>query len=293
MSIKIGVSPLSWTNEVLRHLGDNISAAECLSQAHKAGYSGIEMGRKLPSTVEKLSPLLGRYGLALVSGWHSGFLTERSVEEEIIAVRPLAELFQAMECNVLVYGECGYMVTCEPFNAPMPSRLKLDVVNLPVYALKLSEFARHLNKIYGLRLAFHHHLMTVVETLDEITALFNLTGPEVGLLLDTGHAFAAGFDYTKLLDRFGDLICHIHLKDVRKQVLDGIRPNNQSFNQAILQGMFTVPGDGDLDFCPIADFVKTSGYDGWLVVEAEQDPKLAPPFKTVSRARTFIDTLLG
>ena len=139
-------------------------------------------------------------------------------------------------------------------------------------------------------MAYHHHLMMVAETFDEVSRLFDATGREVGLLLDTGHADAGGFDYPKLIGRFGDRIVHIHLKDVRGDVMADVRRTDRSFNDGVRAGMFTVPGDGRIDFAPLARFVRESGYRGWLVVEAEQDNTKAPPRAAVTRA---FDTIVG
>ncbi len=290
---RIGVSPLSWTNDVLEDLGGDIPLDTCLSQAAAAGYDGIELGRKFPRNEEDLRPLLSGRHLALVSGWYSGLLADRPVERELAAVADHAKLLEALGCEVLVYGETGRMVPASPLDVPMSRRMRLDAGEIGEYARRLTTFAARLAGTHGLRLVFHHHLMTVVETLDEVSLLFDATGPEVGLLLDTGHAAAASFDYGALIDRFGDRVGHIHLKDVRAPVLRRVRENDLSFNEAVRVGMFTVPGDGGVDFAPVAEFVRGSGYAGWLVVEAEQDPTQAPPLPAVTRARAFVDSLLA
>ncbi len=293
LSCRLGVSPLSWTNEVLENLGGETSALTCLEEAHAAGYQGVEYGRKLPSTSKQLRPLLAQFQLDLVSGWHSGYLAERSVDEEIEAVKPFAHLLREMNCEVLVYGECAMMAPGDALDVPMSGRLKMPEKDIPAYAARLEDFARRLFDQYALKLAYHHHLMMICETLDETRRLMEATSPAVGLLLDTGHAFAAGFDYNDLIELFSDRIVHIHLKDVRAPILDSVRSKDQSFNQAVLSGLFTVPGDGDVDFAPLVNFIHRSGYSGWLVVEAEQDPLLAPPLPTVTRAHKYFTSLLS
>ncbi|HZX27957.1 MAG TPA: myo-inosose-2 dehydratase [Telluria sp.] len=285
---RVAVSPLSWTNDVLEDLGNDTPLEQCLSEAATAGFAGTELGRKFPREAQTLKPILNQHSLQLASGWHSGFLAERSVEEEMKAVAPHAELLQALGAKVMVYGECGVMVPEVPLDVPMSTRLTLTAADMSAYAERITRFARCLDEHYGLRLAYHHHLMMVAETLDEVSALFEQTGPEVGLLLDTGHAAAAGFDYRVLLERFGQRIVHIHLKDVRAEVMQTVREQDLSFNEGVRRGMFTVPGDGSVDFGALAAFVRDTGYAGWLVVEAEQDPMKAPPLETVSRARRFI-----
>lgn len=291
-ALRVAVSPLSWTNDVLEELGGETTLDQCLAEAARAGYEGVELGRKFPREPEVLGPILERYRLRLASGWYSGFLAERDVATEIKDVAAHATLLKALGAKVMVYGECGAMVAEAPLDVPMSHRRKLTPAEAQAYAKRLSEFAQHLSDIYGLRLAYHHHLMMVAETFDEICALFDQTTPAVGLLLDTGHTAAAGFDYRELIKRYGDRIVHIHLKDVRAEVMRSVREGDLSFNDGVRNGMFTIPGDGSVDYSGVVDFVCRTGYAGWLVVEAEQDPLKAPPFATVCRARQVIAQLL-
>jgi inosose dehydratase len=289
---RVAVSPLSWTNDVLEQLGDDTPLEQCLAEAAAAGYVGVELGRKFPREPEVLGPILERHGLALASGWYSGFLAERDVATEMQEVTAHANLLKTLGAKVMVYGECGAMVPEAPLDVAMSTRRKLTPAEMQAYAARLSDFATQLLATYGLRLAYHHHLMMVAETFDEICTLFDCTTPAVGLLLDTGHCAAAGFDYRELLKRYGNRIVHIHLKDVRADVMRAVRGGDLSFNTGVLNGMFTVPGDGSVDYAGIADFVRRTDYAGWIVVEAEQDPVKAPPLATVTRARRFIAGLL-
>ena len=289
---RVAVSPLSWTNDVLEQLGNDTPLEQCLAEAAAAGYAGVELGRKFPREPEVLGPILERHGLALASGWYSGFLAERDVATEMKEVAAHATLLKMLGAKVMVYGECGAMVPEAPLDVAMSTRRKLTPTEMLAYAARLSDFATQLLATYGLRLAYHHHLMMVAETFDEICTLFDCTTPAVGLLLDTGHCAAAGFDYRELLKRYGNRIVHIHLKDVRADVMRTVRSGDLSFNAGVLNGMFTVPGDGSVDYAGIADFVRRTDYAGWIVVEAEQDPVKAPPLATVTRARRFIAGLL-
>lgn len=291
-SLRVGISPLSWVNEVLHDLGAGTTPEQCLSQAAAAGFAGVELSRIFPRDPVALAALLGRHGLSLVSGWHSGFLADRPVEEELAAVSEHAHLLKLLGASVMVYGECGRM----PENAldiGMSGRWTLQAGEWAGYGERLTRFAKALRDKFGLEMAYHHHLMMVAETLDEARAVMAATGPEVGLLLDTGHAFAAGYDYTALIKEFGPRINHIHLKDVRPDVLANIRARDLSFNDAVRAGMFTIPGDGAVDFAPLARFLALGGYCGWLLVEAEQDPAKAPPAETAARACRFVhETIL-
>ncbi|WP_036626013.1 myo-inosose-2 dehydratase [Pantoea sp. AS-PWVM4] len=285
--VQIAISPLSWANEVIEEFGKEATAEICLNGAAAAGYDGVEMSRLFPKNASDLALLLQKYRLAHASGWHSGFLAERSVDEELAAVGAFASLLKDTGVKVMVYGECGHMPE-HALDIGMSGRLRLTSAQFEAYGDKLTAFADALKARYGLGLAYHHHLMMVAETLDEVRSVMAATGASVGLLLDTGHAFSAGFDYTHLLEEFGDRINHIHLKDIRQDILQQVRQHDLSFNDGVRKGMFTVPGDGDVDFAPLAQFVKSSGYQGWMVVEAEQDPSLEPPEVTVTRARRFI-----
>jgi inosose dehydratase len=289
--VHLGVSPLSWTNDVLTELGGDIPLETCLKEAAEIGYEGVELGRKFPRDGQKLSSILSEYRLRLAGGWHSGFLTERSVEEEWKAAADHVRLLKDCGSQVLVYGECGLMTGSSPWDEPLSKRPSLKEVELSTYAVKLGEFAIRLKET-GITLAYHYHLKMVVERTEEINAFCESTGQEVGLLLDTGHAEAAGVDYAEILRKFGSKIVHIHLKDVRRTVLERARQNDWSFNAAVREGMFTVPGDGDIDFSAIGEFIRTSGYRGWVVVEAEQDPAKAAPKLYTERAYQCVRNLL-
>lgn len=289
--IHLGVSPLSWTNDVLAELGGDIPLEVCLKDAAENGYAGVELGRKFPRNAQELLPKLSSHGLQLVTGWHSGFLTERSVEAEWKAVEEHVRLLEECGCQVLVYGECGKMEGDSPWDEPLSRKTQLKSIDLPAYAGKLAEFSVGLNR-RGIKLAYHHHLKMLVETAEEIATFCELTPPEVGLLLDTGHAYAAGADYDEILRRFGDRVVHIHLKDVRRDVLDWARKNDVSFNSSVRKGIFTVPGDGNVDFSGIRKSIRSSGYSGWVVVEAEQDPAKAPPRLFTERACQYVQNLL-
>jgi inosose dehydratase len=290
--LRLGVSPLSWTNDVLTELGGEIPLETCLKDAAEIGYEGVELVRKFPRDGQKLSLILSSYQLRLVGGWHSGFLTERSVEEEWKAAADHVRLLKDCGSQVLVYGECGLMAGTSPWDEPLSKRPKLNPSELAAYGGKLSEFAIRLKEA-GITLAYHYHLKMVVERAEEIDAFCEATSEDVGLLLDTGHAYAAGADYAEILRKFGSRVRHIHLKDVRRDVLARARRGDWSFNSAVREGMFTVPGDGEIDFTAIGEFIRAAGYRGWVVVEAEQDPAKAAPKLYADRAYHFVKKLIA
>jgi inosose dehydratase len=285
--VRLGVSPLSWTNDVLAELGGDIPLEVCLQDAAELGYEGVELGRKFPRDSRELLPKLSSYGLQLATGWYSGFLSERSVEAEWKAAADHVRLLEDCGCQVLVYGECGMLEGDSPWDEPLSRKTPLKSIDLAIYAEKLGEFSVGLSQ-RGIRLAYHHHLKMLVETAEEIAVFCEATRPEVGLLLDTGHAYAAGADYGEILRRFGERVVHIHLKDVRREVLDWTRKKDVSFNSAVKEGIFTVPGDGYLDFSGLGQFIKSSGYNGWVIVEAEQDPGKAEPRLYAGKAYRYV-----
>jgi inosose dehydratase len=192
---------------------------------------------------------------------------------------------------VLVYGECGLMEGNSPWDQPLSRRTRLNSIDMEAYTSKLGEFSVGLRK-RGIKLAYHYHLKMLVETGTEIADFCRATQPEVGLLLDTGHAYAAGADYGEILRQFGDRVVHIHLKDVRPDALQRARNRDLTFNAAVRDGLFTVPGDGAVDFSEIGKFVRSSGYSGWVVVEAEQDPATAEPRVYAEKAYRYVNDLL-
>lgn len=292
-TVRLGVSPLAWTNDVLEDLGDNVTALQCMQDAAAIGYQGIELGRKFPRELATLQPLLQETGLSLASGWFSGTLADISVEQELQNVAAHARLLSGLGCRVMVYGECGGMPGETPLDIGISHSPKLSDIDFDAYARRMNQFSAALFQEYGLKLAYHHHLMMLVEHQDEIERFFAATADDVGMLLDTGHAVAAGSDLGTLIQRFGSRICHIHLKDIRRERMAQVYAEDQSFNEGVRGGMFTVPGDGYIDYQPVVDFVNHGGYQGWLIVEAEQDPLQAPPVPTVTRAFKHVNSLFS
>ena len=277
---------------MLAELGGDIPLETCLKDAGDIGYEGMELGRKFPREGAQLSSLLSNYGLRLIGGWYSGFLSERSVEEEWKAAADHVRLLKDCGSQVFVYAEMGLITDASPWDERLSKRPTLKQLDLSAYAGRLAEFSTRLKET-GITLAYHYHLKMVVERAEDIDAFCEATSGEVGLLLDTGHSYAAGADYAEILQKFGSRVAHIHLKDVRRDVLERARNNDWSFNSAVREGMFTVPGDGDIDFSAVGEFIRTSGYRGWVVVEAEQDPAKAPPKLYAEKAYHFIRNLIA
>ncbi|MCH4564255.1 myo-inosose-2 dehydratase [Halomonas sp. EGI 63088] len=291
--LRLGINPLSWTNDVIEEFGDDTPVETFLREAAECGYQGVEMGRKFPREAAVLGPLLAEYDLALASGWYSGFLAERDPEAELEAVADHADLLAACGARVMVYGECGLMPGESPLDEPLSRTPVVARGDWQAYGERLTRFAEALKARHGVELVYHAHLMMVVESEAEIDALMAHTGEAVGLLFDAGHVVAGGGDLAGLLARHGQRINHLHLKDIRRDVMARVRREDISFNQGVRDGMFTVPGDGYLDFTPLLDFATSPDYRGWLIVEAEQDPTKAPPREMASTAYRHITQLLA
>jgi inosose dehydratase len=275
MAVRIGINPLTWTNDDMPELGGETPLETCLSEAREAGFEGIELGNKFPRTAAELGPILARHGLALVSGWYSANLVEHTVEEEIAAVEDHLTLLAAMGCPVMVFAEAGGS-THGDREAPISTRPQLGDDDWGPYGERLTRVGEHL-AARGVAMAFHHHMGTVIETEAEVDRLMACTGEAVGLLLDTGHMSFAGGDAVAVAARHGRRINHVHCKDVRGSVLGKARGGDMSFLDAVLDGVFTVPGDGAVDFAEVLAALRPFSYSGWLVVEAEQDPAKAHP----------------
>ena len=288
--IKLGVSPLSWTNEGILELGDDISYETCISEAAQAGFTGIELGRKFPGQPDNVISSLAGVGLAPVTSWYSGFLAERSVEDEFLEALPMVLHLAALGCNVMVYGECA----AGPVGgsaASLSQTPPLDGLDLEVYARRVTDFARRVEE-FDLTLVYHPHVMMPVESVEEIDRFMSAAGEPLCLLLDTGHVAMAGGDYRVVMERWWHRIYHIHLKDIRRSVYDALDPQNRTLDEAVYEGVFTVPGDGDLDFGPLIRKIVDDGYGGWLVVEAEQDPVKAPPLMMAKTGFSYVSGLL-
>jgi inosose dehydratase len=275
MPVRIGVNPIGWTNDDLETLGDDTPLETCLAEARQAGYAGIELGRKFPRRAAELRVVLRNHGLDLVSGWYGSHLLRHGAKEEIAAMHEHAELLAALGCTTVVFAEETGCVHGR-LGVPLSRRPRLAEDDWPQLGAALSEVAQHL-AARGLRLAYHHHMGTVVETEAEIDRLMEVTDPTVGLLLDTGHLTYAGGNVLDVARRHAGRIAHVHCKDVRPPVLAEARRRDQSFLDAVVDGVFTVPGDGCVDYGRLLGVLREAGYGGWLVVEAEQDPAKAHP----------------
>ena len=277
MSVKLGIAPIAWSNDDMPELGGETSLEQCLDEASQAGFIGIESGGKFPKTSKELLPKLNNYNLNLCSGWYGGNLRQNSTDEEKQLIRGQLDLFKDCNAPCIVFAEVSGSIQGDP-NRKLSTRPQMDNEEWNSFCNKLSEMGKFLES-EGMPLAYHHHMGTVIETHEDTIRLLENTDDSVKLTLDTGHMLFAQGNSKKILEDFSSRIIHIHCKDIRKNVLDNSLENDLSFRGAFLDGAFTVPGDGCIDYKPLFDILKVKNYSGWLVVEAEQDPAKANPFK--------------
>lgn len=289
-TIHLGISPLTWTNDDMPDLGDSISLGQCLSEMRQAGFAGTELGTKYPRRAEILLPLLEQHDLRLASGWYGARLLQLSVKDEIEAIQGHLYLLKQAGCRVMVFAEVSNTIHGD-IGIPLSARPELDRAEWKSYGEKLTAVADYLHG-QDMTLAYHPHAGTIVETETDIDKLMEVCGPSVGLTLDTGHATLANGGPAELIRRYGDRIAHVHLKDVRAGMLTRLRAQNLSFLQGVLSGIFTVPGDGCIDYTAVFSAIRSINYQGWLLVEAEQDPGKAHPLTYARMAYDNITTCM-
>ncbi|WP_022707022.1 myo-inosose-2 dehydratase [Paracoccus zeaxanthinifaciens] len=278
--ILYGTNPIAWANDDDQSIGAHIPTEQILHEAGRLiGFDGIENGHRWPEDPSELKSLLAGYGLRFVSGWYSTHLLTRSVEDEIASVQGHLARLKANGCKVCIVCECSNTVHGSP-DVAVNDRPRLTANEMAEFGARMEQFAAYLAK-QGITLAYHHHMGTVVETPDEIEAFMAATGPATHLLFDAGHCTFGGGDPAEVLARHVGRVAHFHAKNIRRPVTERVRAEGMSFIQGVLAGAFTVPGDpeGEIDFVPLMRILADAGYDGWLVIEAEQDPEIRNPLE--------------
>jgi inosose dehydratase len=293
-NVRIGINPISWSNDDLPALGGETPLETALREGAEIGYQGFELGNKFPQEPQALKAKLAEFGVACVSGWYSGHLAEGRVAAEMERCTGHMAKLQAQGCKVVVYGEVAGSIQGR-LDVPLSRRPRFGTdAQWKAYGDRLTQFGQHLQAVYGLTLAYHHHMGAYVESPDDVDRLMAVTGPSVGLLFDTGHAWYGGAeDPAALLARHLHRVVHVHCKDVRPEVIAQSRNEGWSFLRGVLNGTFTVPGDGAIDFERVLATLHQGGYEGWLVVEAEQDPAVAPPYAYAKRGHDTLSRLVA
>ena len=292
--VRLGIAPIGWTNDDMPDLGAENTFEQCVSEMALAGFTGSEVGNKYPKDPAVLKKALDLRGMQICNQWFSSFLLTKPFEEVEKDARAQLEFLRAMGSKIIGFSEQSYSV-----------QGKLDT---PIfghkYVMNDEEWARlldglnRLGKIaleeYGISLTYHHHMGTVIQTEEETDRFLAGTDPRyVNLLYDTGHFAFAGFDPLAMVKKYVSRIKHVHLKDVRPAVLERVHKEDMSFLAAVRAGAFTVPGDGSIDFEPIFKVLEDAGYEGWMLVEAEQDPAIANPFEYALKGRKYIREKTG
>ncbi len=277
--ILYGTNPIAWSNDDDRSLGADIPLETCLDDASRIGFDGIEKGHKMPASIAGLRAVLEPRGLRFVSGWHSTNLLVNSVAQEIQAMDPFLDVLAGMASPVIIVCETSNAIHGNDAVA-VNDRPRLAEAQWKGFGAGIEALARHAAK-RGITLVYHHHMGTIVETEWEIDRLMAETGPATHLLLDTGHCYFGGGDPVRLARRHMRRVRHIHAKNVRPAILRDVREQGLSFLEGVRRGVFTVPGDaeGAVDFHAVLEIAALAGYDGWLVIEAEQDPAVRDPYE--------------
>lgn len=291
MKAKLGIAPIAWWNDDLAELSDDVSLEECLRQASVAGFTGMETGRRFPMNMDELGPILARYGVSVCGGWFSGLLLDGDIEREKDRIREQMTFFVAAKAPCIVYGETARSIQGVR-STPLATKPKLTGDEIKAYGRKMTVFAEWCAS-EGMPIAYHHHMAAAIETEPELDLLMANSGEALPLLFDAGHMAFAGGDVLRVIDKHHKRISHVHTKDVRRSVIDALDRTRESFLDAVVKGAFTVPGDGSLDFAAIVSRLASHGYEGWFVVEAEQDPKVSPPLDMAKKGHKELTRVMA
>lgn len=291
--IQLAIAPIAWTNDDMPELGSENTFEQCISEMALAGFTGTEIGNKYPKDPEVLEQYLSIRGLKVASAWFSAFLTTKPFEETAEAFKAHRDFLHAMGAKVIVVAEQGHSIQgimTAPVFDDKPVFTDEEWKKLAEGLEKLGDLAHE----KGMEIVYHHHMGTGVQTTEEIDRLMEMTDPaKVKLLFDTGHLVFSGENPIAVYNRHQDRIKHIHFKDIRQETAEEVEKEKDSFLNGVKKGVFTVPGDGMIDFTPIWTAIHASDYEGWIVVEAEQDPAKANPFEYAVKARSYIREVTG
>jgi len=275
LKAKLGIAPIAWWNDDDAALSDDVSLEEALRQASVAGFTGMETGRRFPMNMEELGPILDKFGISICGGWFSGLLLDGDIEEEKDRIAEQHAFFKAAGAPCIVYGETARSVQGLR-DTPLAQKPVIDEAEMAAYGRKVSDFADWCAR-EGMPISYHHHMGAVVEREPELDLFMKHSS--VPLLFDAGHMAFAGGDCLRVIENHHARITHVHTKDVRGAVMAAVDKTRESFLDAVIRGVFTVPGDGSLDFEAMVTSLAGKGYEGWFVVEAEQDPVANPPLE--------------
>ena len=291
--VRLGIAPIAWTNDDMPDLGKENTFEQCVSEMALAGFTGSEVGGKYPADTKVLKKALDLRGIQICNQWFSSFLIPKPFEETEKEFIKAADFLKEMGAKVIGVSEQSYSIQGKMEQPVWEGKYVMNDEEWKLLAEGLNKLGK-IAKDKGMTLTFHHHMGTVVQTEEEIGRFMETVDPElVFLLFDSGHLSFAGIDPEKVLKKYVNRVKHVHLKDIRKEMVEKSGNERWSFLKGVREGVFTVPGDGDVDFAPIFRILEDAGYEGWVVVEAEQDPAKANPLEYAKKARAYIAEKTG
>ena len=292
--VKLGIAPIAWTNDDMPDLGKENTFEQCVSEMALAGFTGSEVGNKYPKDPEVLKKALELRGVEICNQWFSSFLITKPFEEVEKEFRAQLAFLKAMGAKVIGASEQSYSVQGQLDTPIFGHKYVMNDQEWDTFCTGMNKLGKIAKEEYGIALTFHHHMGTVVQSLAEVDRMMENTDPEyVSLLFDTGHFTYCGEDPLEVVKKYVHRIKHVHLKDIRPEVVEQVKKENMSFLAGVRAGAFTIPGDGCINYDPIFKVLEEAGYEGYMVVEAEQDPAKANPLEYAIRARKFIAEKTG
>ncbi|MCD8217968.1 MAG: myo-inosose-2 dehydratase [Clostridiales bacterium] len=292
--VKLGIAPIAWTNDDLPYLGKENTFEQCVSEMALAGFTGSEVGTKYPKDPDILKKALELRKMEICNQWFSAFLITKPFEEVEKEFRGQLEFLKCMGAKVIGASEQSYSVQGKEDTPIFGHKYVMNDEEWERFCTGMNRLGKIALEEYGIALTFHHHMGTVVQDADEVDRMMENTDPRyVSLLFDTGHFAYCGADPLEMATKYIDRIKHVHLKDIRPEVVEEVKRENLSFLEGVRRGTFTVPGDGSIDFEPIFKVLEDAGYEGYMLVEAEQDPAKANPLEYALKARKYIAEKTG
>ena len=290
MKIKLGIAPIAWSNDDMPELGGDTPIEQCLEEAASAGFTGIELGGKFPRNPGITNFLLDKYNLKMPGGWYGSLLRGRSAEIEWAAMQDHLNLLKLIKADVFVFADVSGSIQGDQ-SRKLSTRPNMDNEEFAQYCKKINEISNRLND-EGIPMSYHEHMGTIIQTENDVDMFMENTNDNTFLLYDTGHLLFAKANYERVLKKYISKINHIHCKDIRKNILENSLENDLSFRESFLDGVFTVPGDGCVDYKPLFKILYENSYEKWLIIEAEQDPIKANPLEYAKIGYNYLTNTL-
>ena len=290
MKIKLGIAPIAWSNDDMPELGGDTPIEQCLEEASAAGFTGIELGGKFPRNPGITNFLLNKYKLKMPGGWYGSLLRTRSAEDEWVAMQDHLNLLKLVNADVFVFADVSGSIQGDQTKR-LSTRPTMEDDEFAEYCKKINDISNRLND-EGIPMSYHEHMGTIIQTENDVDRFMNNTNQNTFLLYDTGHLLFAEANYERVLKNYISKINHVHCKDIRQNILKNSLKNDLSFRESFLDGVFTVPGDGCIDYEPLFKILYENDYDKWLIIEAEQDPKKANPLEFAKIGYNYLSNTL-